>query len=196
MPAAKKTAPRKRAAAKNKAILTPQREAFAAGLARGMTQSAAYREAFPKSQDWVDATVWRKASLLAQNGDVQARVEELQRKAAAANEVTVERVLKEVARLAFVDLRKAYNEDGTLKKPTEMDDDTAAALAGIDVSSAHMGDVEDAGTLITKKLKTFDKKGALELCMRHLGMLNDKLTVDATVKGAVSYRANMPARGG
>ena len=37
---------------------------------------------------------------------------------------------------------------------------------------------------------------ALTLAMRHLGMMNDKLTVDATVTGSVAYKANMPARGG
>ncbi len=177
-------------------MLTPQQEAFAVALALGSSQAEAYRKAYPKSVHWADSALHPKASHLAGQDKIKTRVQELQRKAAAANEVTVERVLKEVARLAFVDLRKAYNEDGTLKKPTEMDDDTAAALAGIDVSSTMIGDDENPGSLITKKLKTFDKKGALELCMRHLGMLNDKLTVDATVKGAVAYKANMPKRGG
>ncbi len=77
--------------------------------------------------------------------------------------------------MAFADLRKAYNEDGTLKLPHELDDDTAAALAGLETTSTNIGDVEDPATLATKKLKTWDKKGALELCMRHLGMFNDKI---------------------
>lgn len=89
--------------------------------------------------------------------------------------ITQDRVLQELARLAFADLRKAYNEDGTLKLPHEMDDDTAAALAGLETTSTAIGDMEDPATLATKKLKTWDKKGALELCMRHLGMFNDKL---------------------
>lgn len=176
--------------------LTPKQEAFATAIAAGATQAEAYRKAYPASLKWAPNAVHSKASTLAGNAKVQERVRELTSKAAAANEVTVERVLREVARLAFVDLRKAYNEDGTLKKPTEMDDDTAAALAGIDVTSMQIGDDENPGSLVTKKLKTFDKKGALELCMRHLGMLNDKLTVDATVKGGVTYKANMPKRGG
>lgn len=80
-------------------MLTPKREAFAAALARGLSQAAAYREAFEKSRAWKDATVWRKASLLAAVGEVQARVAELQAKAAADNEFTVTEHLQTLATL-------------------------------------------------------------------------------------------------
>ncbi len=80
-------------------MLTPKREAFAAALARGLSQAAAYREAFPRSLGWADATVWRKASLLAGDGEVKARVAELGAKAAAANEFTVEQHLRTLTEL-------------------------------------------------------------------------------------------------
>ena len=110
--------------------------------------------------------------------------------------ITQDRVLQELARLAFCDLRKAFKDDGTLKLPKDIDDETAAALAGIDTTStmAPGGDDEAPMSLVTKKIKTFDKGAALTLAMRHLGMLNDKLTVDGTIKGSVKYSANMPAR--
>lgn len=38
------------------------------------------------------------------------------------------------------------------------------------------------------------KEGALEMLGRHHSLFNDKLKVDATVKGQVAYRANIPAR--
>ena len=38
------------------------------------------------------------------------------------------------------------------------------------------------------------KDASLEKLCRHLSLFNDKMQVDATVKGSVSYRANMPAR--
>lgn len=73
--------------------LTPKREAFAAGLAQGLSQAEAYRRAFPRSVAWADATVWSKASQLAGDGRVRARVAEIGAKAAAANEFTVEQHL-------------------------------------------------------------------------------------------------------
>lgn len=58
--------------------LTPREEAFAQALALGQDQSAAYRDAYPQAARWTPKTVWEKASRLAGNGKVQARVQQLQ----------------------------------------------------------------------------------------------------------------------
>lgn len=89
--------------------------------------------------------------------------------------ISPDRVLLELGRLAFVDIRKAYTEDGSLKPLHELDDDTAAAVAGMDVTEIGTGD--DAIGFV-KKIKLSDKKGALELVMRHLGMLSPPGHVD------------------
>jgi phage terminase small subunit len=94
--------------------------------------------------------------------------------------ITQDRVLQELARIAFYDLRKLYREDGSLKAPHEWDDDTAAALAGVEVvetkGNAEIGE-EGARHIpeFVKKAKVFDKNSALTLAMRHLGMLRDKV---------------------
>lgn len=105
-----------------------------------------------------------------------------ERKAARVQrtEITQDRVLQELARLAFLDIRKAFNEDGSLKPIQDLDDETAAAIAGIDVvemagAAGIGGDGIEHIPLQTKKIKLAEKKGALELLMRHMGMLNDKL---------------------
>jgi hypothetical protein len=48
-------------------------------------------------------------------------------------EISAERVLSEIARCAFFDPRKLYNRDGTLKKVTELDNDTVSAMQGLKV---------------------------------------------------------------
>jgi phage terminase small subunit len=139
------------------------------------------------------------AAELLKNRKVSAYLQEKLAARERRTHITQDRVLQELARLAFFDIRRLYNDDGTMKKPTELDDETAAGLAGIDVVESSETTMEEGELkvtpLFTRKAKGFDKKGALELCMRHLGMLNDKLQVDATVKGSVSYRANIPPRG-
>ena len=90
-------------------------------------------------------------------------------------QITADRVLIELGRLAFLDIRKAFNADGSLKPIHELDDDTAAAIAGIEVSETAGGD-GSAGTL--KKIKLSDKRASLELCGRHLQMWTDKIKVD------------------
>lgn len=55
--------------------LTPREEKFAQGVAAGLSQAEAYRQANPNSVKWKDETVWSKASVMM--GKVWARVEEL-----------------------------------------------------------------------------------------------------------------------
>lgn len=160
-------------------MLTPRQEAFATGLAQGLTQAAAYREAYPKSRAWKDATVWKRANELAANREVLGRVNELKAKAAAANEVTVERVVAELARLAFFDVRRLVNEDGSPRKLTELDDDTARAVAGLDV--VRTGNAE-VGVGEVLKFKLADKGANLERLGRHLAMFKDVVLTGALDK--------------
>ena len=92
-------------------------------------------------------------------------------KAAAANEVSVERVIREMARIAFFDPRKLLNDDGTPKGLHELDDSTAAAIAGLDVLEEFEGSGQDRVQVgVVKKYKIADKKGMLDTLVRHLGM--------------------------
>lgn len=113
---------------------------------------------------------------LLRNPKVEAAIAEGKRERGARTQITQDRVLQEVARIAFLDLRKALNADGSLKAITELDDDTAAALAGLDLLEEFEGHGEDRQQIgWTKKMKLADKVRALELLMRHMGMLNDKV---------------------
>ncbi|WP_310731021.1 terminase small subunit, partial [Burkholderia multivorans] len=47
--------------------------------------------------------------------------------------ITQDRVLRELARIAFFDPRKLFDADGRPLPISELDDDTAAAIAGLDV---------------------------------------------------------------
>lgn len=147
-------------------MLTAQQEAFAAGVAQGLSQAEAYRRAYPASTKWRDNTVWSRASELAADSKVRGRVQELLQKAAAANEVTVDRVVKELARLAFFDIRQLVNPDGTPRPLHDLDDDTAAAVSGLEVARVGNAMIGEGEIL---KFKIADKKGALELLGKHLG---------------------------
>jgi phage terminase small subunit len=87
-------------------------------------------------------------------------------------ELTDERIILELMRMAFFDIRKLVDDDGNPIGISKLDDETAAALQGLDVVT--FGNA-DAGRGTVLKIKMADKKGALELLMRQRGMLNDKL---------------------
>ncbi len=85
--------------------------------------------------------------------------------------LTAENVLRQLAYAVNFDPRKMYRPDGSLKDVTEMDDCTAMALAGIEVTEI----ADDEGDITrTKKLKWVDKNQAITLGMRHFGLLHDK----------------------
>lgn len=85
-------------------------------------------------------------------------------------ELTTERTLLEIARLAYVDPRKFFHPDGRPKEITELDDDTAAALAGMEVVEEWEGTGAERKVVgVTKKYKLADKNSALEKAMKHLG---------------------------
>lgn len=91
-------------------------------------------------------------------------------------QISQERTMLEIARLAYSDIRKFYTVDGALKPITELDDDAAAALAGVEVyeervSDATADEVVVAGT--TKKIKTYDKTKALEMLAKHFKIYSD-----------------------
>jgi phage terminase small subunit len=113
--------------------------------------------------------------------DISAAIQAAKAERSERTHITQDRVLQELARIAFYDLRKLYREDGSLKPPNEWDDDTAAVVAGIDVvetkGNAEVGGEEGMRHIpeFVKKAKVFDKNSALTLAMRHLGMLRDKV---------------------
>lgn len=87
--------------------------------------------------------------------------------------ITQDRVLQELARLGFSDLRKTMTEGGALLDPQDWDDDTAASISAIEVVTTYTGETDEDGRKVpeyTRKIKTWDKNAALEKLAKHLGM--------------------------
>lgn len=108
----------------------------------------------------------------------------------------INRLLHEIKAISFVDIRQIFNEDHSLKSPSEWPENVAASLSGIDV--AEIWDTEpDAdgkkrkvqiGEI--KKIKLFDKLKALEMLGKDLGRfatkheITGKLTLEDLVTGS------------
>lgn len=151
--------------------LTGQQEKFAVGIASGKTQADAYREAYPKAKKWKDEAVYVEASRLLDNPKVSLRLKELRERLAGLGIASAERVLLEATRIALFDPRNLFFDDGTPKPIAALDDDTAAALAGLDVMEEFDGSGDDRKFVgYTKKYKVADKNAALEKLFKHHGL--------------------------
>lgn len=100
-------------------------------------------------------------------------------------EITQDRVLRELARIGFLDIRRAFNPDGSLKPLDQLDDDTTAAVAGIEVSEMRDSDGVVVGHV--KKIKLAEKIAALEKIGRHLGMWNDRPKIGGDVDNPLTF---------
>lgn len=97
-------------------------------------------------------------------------------------EVKSDDVLRELLRVMSVDLGKAFDEDGRLLNIREMPEDVRRAVAGFEVEALFEGagrDRMEVGT--TTKVKMLDKVRAIELAMKHLGLLQEKVKLEGTV---------------
>jgi phage terminase small subunit len=83
-------------------------------------------------------------------------------------EVTADLVVQEIAKMAFFDPRKLFNSDGSLKLISEVDDHSAASIAGLEVCELFdgTGDQKHAYGLL-KKVKLTDKGRSLEMLGRY-----------------------------
>lgn len=119
----------------------------------------------------------------------------------AKMELTKDRVALEIARLAFFDPRKLFATDGSPLPIHDLDDDTAAAVAGLEVMEQFEGSGANrvfVGDL--KKYKIADKNSALEKAAKITGSYEADnaqgaaATVAAAVAGATAGNAMFQER--
>jgi phage terminase small subunit len=165
----------------------PRHERFAQELASGKSADEAYVLAgFTANRG--------NASRLKANESIEARVEEILSQAALRVEITQSRVLAELGKIGFADIRRAvawYSQvnvvtidsdadtealvdEGELRfavanqvemiSSDKIDDDTAAAIAEVSMT--------DKGSL---KIRLHDKQAALVNIGKHLGMFKERV---------------------
>ncbi len=111
--------------------------------------------------------------------------------------ITQNRVLQELSRIAFFDLRAVFREDGSLKNPTELDEVAGAALAAVEVTEMQGAlTLDEDGSprhvpMFTKKVKTWSKEAALTLAMKYLKMITDRTELSGPGGGPIQVEAKV-----
>jgi phage terminase small subunit len=166
--------------------LTHLQERFKNFLLEGMTQTDAYLAAGYKCSR---SAARRNAARLMTNADILTEIIAGQKRAANAAEITQERILREYAKIAFLNPKLLYDENGKLKAVHKLDKAIAAAIGGMDILQRQTknGDIE-----VTKKIKLIDKKGALDSLARIKGMFNDKLNLGFSAEVLNAILSGLP----
>lgn len=139
-----------------------------------------------------EKTANSQGSRLLANAKVKAAIDHLMAERSQRTQVTVDRVLEEIAKLAFANMMDyvTINGDGTAYVDlTQVTREQAAALGEVIVDQYTEGEDDDEREVKRVKIKLIDKTKNLELLGRHLKMFTDKLEVDAGDKTVAALRA-------
>lgn len=146
-----------------------------------LNATRAYKVAYPRCKK--DETANAASSRMLRNVKVQECISEKQKEIEKRTEVTQDMVIKELAKIAFLDIRKLYTENGQLKNVADIDSDTAGAISSLETLEEYEGYGDDREKIgDTQKVRLLDKTKALELLGRHLGIFNDKMDVNVKEK--------------
>ena len=110
------------------------------------------------------------ASRLLRKPGVVEYIRTLRREQSGRTKITADRVLRELACMAFSDVRRLHDSSGEPIPVQDLDDDTAAAVQ----SCAGAVRKESEVTICVFRYRLYDKKGALELLGKHLGLFSDR----------------------
>ncbi|KJE27183.1 terminase small subunit [Geobacillus kaustophilus] len=126
-----------------------------------------------------------QASRLLKNAKVRAYIDERMAELSKRTGVNQERIIRELARIAFLDPTQLVNMDSAeLLYDTSADD--RAAIASVKVKAIPT----ENGTGIEREIRFADKIRALELLGKRFGIWLDRQQVD--VQGAVQIIDNVP----
>lgn len=124
--------------------------------------------------------------------EIAAEIEKRRQIIAEKAGLSTERVLQEAMRLAFFDIRKLVDKDGNPLPLNKLDDDTAAAIQGLDVATVGNAEIGVGQVL---KYKIADKNSAIERLFKHLGLFEKDNKQSNPGDAMARFIAELSARG-
>lgn len=123
-------------------------------------------------------TAVEQATRLLANVQVKKAVKDGRERISQKVDFEISDIIRELLCIAQLDIRQAFNDDGTLKDVHVIPETVARAISGIDVQETFSGSGSDrVSTGFIKKVKTSDKIRALELLGKYKGMFVERLDV-------------------
>ncbi|MEE0420026.1 MAG: terminase small subunit [Lachnospiraceae bacterium] len=144
--------------------LTAKQKIFAEEYLVDLNATRAYKAAYPRVKK--DETAASAAARMLRNVNVAAYVEERMQERQKRTEITQDRVLEELAAIAFAratDYAEVKQDRVIIKDTADLTENQIKAIAGIKEGKFGI------------ELKLNDKEKALELLGRHLGMFKEKV---------------------
>ena len=127
-----------------------------------------------------EKTAGSQGQRLLQNVEIQNEINAINGKRSAKTGITAERVLTELGKIAFSDLKQylSFDENGVrFKDSKEVDGTLISEVSSQEtVTRRGSGDNEEETVRVNLKMKLHDKMKALELLGKHLNIFNEVST--------------------
>lgn len=154
-------------------MLTPREQRFIAEYPVDFNgKEAAIRAGYSKRSAAVTA------SRLLQKPAIKQAISTKRQLQIESADLSAARVLEELRRLAFSDIRSLFDEKGNLHPLHKLTAEQAACIAGVEVviKNAKAGDNQ---TDTVHKIKVWDKPRSLEMLAKHFTLLTEKIELHA-----------------
>ena len=154
-----------------------KQDLFVKEYLKDLNGTQAYIRAGYKAKDENTAAV--NASKLLRNTKVQEKIQVAMKEREKRTEITQDRVLKEIANLAFTDRTGIVNlKDNSLiiKNVDQLSPEQKASISGV------------KETKFGIEVTFYNKEKALEMLGRHLGMFTEKLEVKGELKSEDPFK--------
>lgn len=111
-----------------------------------------------------------------------------------AADITQERILQEIANIAFLDPAELFDDNGNVLPVHSMKPYVRRTLGSMEITTEYEGKGESKKEVgYTNKIKFLDKKSSLELLMKNKGMLTEKVEHSGNVGGVLLVPAEVDA---
>ena len=149
--------------------MTPKQQLFILEYRKDLNATQAARRA-----GYSKKTAGQIGERLLKNVEILKAIAQATERQMDRAELSAARVLEEMRRLGFSNVKKLFDEQGNLKPIHELSDEDAACIAGIEVvmKNATAGDGKVDRVL---KVKVWDKRATLEMLGKHFALLTERV---------------------
>lgn len=135
-----------------------------------------------------EKTAASQGERLLKNAEIGAIVADKTQKRLEQADLTAARVLEEMRRLAFSDVRNLFDDAGNIKPLKELSAEDAACIAGLEViiKNAKAGDGQ---TDTVHKIKIWDKTKTLQMLGQHFALLVERVQLEGDEKLIAALQA-------
>jgi phage terminase small subunit len=164
--------------------MTPKQERFVAEyLANGLNATKA-----ALSAGYSEATAASQGARLLTNVEVSEAIANKAQRHMTKLDISVERTLDMVGRLAFFDPADLFESDGSMKQIRDISPDARSVIAGMEVSDIWAGEGEQKSIIGNlKKIKLTDRSSALDKLMRYHALYRDRVEHTGKDGGAMEF---------